>query len=65
MNNAIQSLNYENTTLRMTKIDGEPWWVAKDVCDILEHTNPTVALEALDDDERTKVSLGRGGETTL
>ncbi|WP_215776913.1 BRO family protein [Paludibacterium sp. B53371] len=30
---------------------GEPWFVAKDVCEALGHTNPTVAMHILDSDE--------------
>ena len=45
--------------------DGEPWFVAKDICDILELTNPTMAIESLDDDERSKYSLGRQGEVNI
>ncbi|WP_264755498.1 BRO family protein [Klebsiella pneumoniae] len=33
-------------------IDGNPWFVAKDVCDALRLTNSRVSLDALDDDER-------------
>lgn len=36
----------------MTDEFGNPWWVAKDVCDILEHSNHRVAIEMLDDDEK-------------
>lgn len=63
--NAVQLFNYEENEVRVIEIGGEPWIVAKDVCDILEHTNPTVALESLDEDERTKVSLGRAGLTNV
>ena len=42
---------------------GEPWFVATDVCNILSLTNPTVAMQRLDDDERTKCNLGRQGFT--
>jgi prophage antirepressor-like protein len=30
----------------------DPWWVAKDVCSILGLANTTMALKALDDDEK-------------
>lgn len=39
--------------------DGEPWFVASDVCKVLGHTNTTVALQMLDEDERGKQSLGQ------
>ena len=36
--------------VRVVMKDGVPWFVAADVCRVLELTNPTVALERLDDD---------------
>lgn len=53
----------EGTPIRVQVINNEPWFVAKDVCEFLEHTNHKVALRALDEDEVRKVyltdSLGR------
>lgn len=43
---------YCGNQLRTVTIDGSPWWVAKDVCDILEHTNSRMAVDRLDDDEK-------------
>ncbi|HHW14496.1 MAG TPA: hypothetical protein GXX28_06150 [Firmicutes bacterium] len=43
---------YQGSQVRTVLINGEPWFVAKDVCDILEHTNSRMALERLDDDEK-------------
>lgn len=37
--------------IRILEIDGEPWFVARDVCEALELTNVTEALRGLDDDE--------------
>lgn len=51
--------------VRVVMRDGEPWFVAADVCAALEHTNPTMALSSLDEDERAKESLGRQGDTNL
>lgn len=48
--------------VRNLMIDGEPWFVAKDVCDILGHSNPSSAIQMLDEDERAKKSLGRHGK---
>ena len=66
MNTEIQQFDFKGTALR-TLIDeaGEPWFVAKDVCDILEISNVTMALQKLDDDERSKFNLGRQGETNI
>jgi prophage antirepressor-like protein len=41
---------------------GEPWFVARDTCDILGLENITWALEGLDDDELTLVKLKSGGQ---
>lgn len=58
--------NKEFGTIRaMRGDDGEPWFVAKDVCDALELSNVTVALQRLDDDERAKFNLGRQGDTNV
>lgn len=45
--------------------DGEPWFVAADVCKVLDLSNPTIATSRLDEDERAKFNLGRQGETTI
>lgn len=44
--------NYEKKEMRTVTIDGEPWVVAKDVCDILELGNHRSSLALLDDDEK-------------
>ena len=50
-------------TIRAIVIDGNPWFVAKDVIKALQLTNPTMSIKSLDDDERAKFNLGRQGET--
>ncbi|WP_346207651.1 phage antirepressor [Caldifermentibacillus hisashii] len=57
--------DYQGSELRTVVLDNEPWFVAKDVCEILEITNPTMALQRLDNDERAKFNLGRQGETNI
>lgn len=37
--------------VRTITIEGEPWFVAADVCKALEISNPTDAIKRLDDDE--------------
>lgn len=51
--------------IRTVLRDGEPWFVAKDVCKALDLSNTTAALERLADDERSKLNLGRQGETNV
>lgn len=51
--------------MRTLKINNEPWFVAKDVCDILEIKNTTQAIQRLDEDERTMLNIGRQGNTNI
>lgn len=50
--------NPEFGKVRALERDGEPWFVAADVCRYLEIKNPTDALKRLDDDERARFNLG-------
>lgn len=44
---------YKNSPIRIVEKDGEPWFVAKDVCNILEIKNNRDTLnKCLDEDER-------------
>lgn len=52
MNQLEKVFNYQGTELRTVVLNNEPWFVAKDVCDILEIKNPSQALTRLDDDEK-------------
>lgn len=66
MSTEIQRFEFKGASLRtLTDEAGEPWFVAKDVCDILGHSNVSMALDRLDDDERSKFNLGRQGETNI
>ena len=55
--------NEQFGAIRAMERSGEVWFVAADVCRALEHSNVTVAMERLDDDERSKFKLGRQGDT--
>lgn len=44
--------DYEGKQLRTIIKDGEPWFVAKDVCDILGLEQVSRAMDRLDEDER-------------
>ena len=47
--------------VRVQDRDGSPWFVAADVCRILGVTNPTMAVQPLDEDERSTLSSTEGG----
>lgn len=64
--NDIQIFNFQSNEVRVVKDgNGDPWFVAKDICDVLGMTNPTAAIAALDEDERSKFFLGRQGNTNI
>lgn len=64
MTNEITTLQFNNNQfgqLRVVKDDnGEPWFVAKDVCDALGIANNRDAMKALDNDEKTIVAISDG-----
>lgn len=51
--------------IRMTMVDDEPMFCLIDVCRALKMSNPTMVAQRLDEDERTKLDLGRAGETNF
>ena len=51
--------------VRTLNLNGEPWFVAVDVCSVLDLSNPTIAVSRLDEDERAKFNLGRQGDGTI
>ena len=66
MNNGIQVFeNSDFGKVRVVGRDGEPWFVAADVCSVLDLSNPTIAVSRLDEDERAKFNLGRQGDATI
>ena len=60
METALEVFNYEGTRVRTVVKDGEVWFVAKDVCDILELDNPTEAIRPLDEDEKNTLRISEG-----
>ncbi|WKS81893.1 BRO-N domain-containing protein [Edwardsiella tarda] len=48
----ISVIKFEGKNVRIVSIYGEPWFIAKDVCGALELSNHSMAIAALDDDEK-------------
>lgn len=48
---------FDSKDVRIVLKDGEPWWVAKDVCSILDISKYRDALDKLDDDDRGSVKV--------
>ena len=57
--------NEEFGKIRTLVLNGAPWFVAVDVCNILGISNPTMAMAGLEEFERSKFNLGRQGETNI
>ncbi|MGU9821154.1 BRO-N domain-containing protein [Pseudomonas sp. LF090] len=57
--------DFRGHSVRAVTIEGEPWFVASDVCRVLEVVNTTQAMQALDDDERSMFNIGRQGEANI
>jgi prophage antirepressor-like protein len=67
--NELQVFKYSDKQVRTLLKDNQPWWVLKDVCDILQLTTPTRVAERLEDDEVSLThiadNLGRKQETLI
>ena len=56
MDQLIQFFYEGNKPIRSVLVNDDPWFVAKDVCDVLDIANSRDAVGRLDDDERGVVS---------
>ena len=65
MNNLQIFKNSEFGEIRTVTVNDEPMFCLTDICKALEMSNPTMVAQRLDDDERTKLDLGRQGETNF
>nr|DAK71478.1 MAG TPA: repressor domain protein [Caudoviricetes sp.] len=67
--NEIQVFEYSNNPIRTVMRDGEPWWVLKDVCEVLGIVDHKVTARRLDVDEVCQTpltdSMGRQQATTI
>lgn len=61
-NNIIPFI-FDESPVRVVRDEiGEPWFVAKDICRILEITNVSQAVDSLDDDEKLLYTLHISGQ---
>ncbi|MEA4928561.1 MAG: BRO family protein [Candidatus Limiplasma sp.] len=51
--------------VRTVMREGEPWFVAADVCRVLEIKNSTQAIQRLETDERAMLNIGRQGDANI
>jgi anti-repressor protein len=58
--NPVREFMFGGRPVRVIIRDGEPFWIAKDVCDALGINNSRMAISRLDADEKNTVSLTDG-----
>lgn len=52
--------SFGDQPVRVLTIDGAPWFIAKEVCDVLGMGNPTEAIRSLDDDQKNTLRVSEG-----
>ena len=63
MSDPITPFVFEDELVRVRRDEnGRPWFVAKDVCRVLDLTNPSMATNGLEEDELVSVVLISGGQ---
>lgn len=59
--NLLTSFAFEDALVRVrTDESGNPWFVAKDVCRVLELGNPSEAVRNLEEDEKSSIRITEG-----
>lgn len=61
--NELQVFTYGGNKVRTVQRNGEPWFVLKDVCDILSLTDTNKISTRLDQDELTRIKFVSGGQS--
>lgn len=63
MKNEIIKFDYESIEIRtLTDETEETWFVAKDVCEILEYSNVSQTMDKMDDDEKLLYKIHISGQ---
>ncbi|MBI9112262.1 Bro-N domain-containing protein [Maridesulfovibrio ferrireducens] len=66
MQNNIIPFDFGDNLVRVIMRDTQPWFLAKDVCDVLEHSNHRMAIQGLDEDEKgVSNAYTLGGEQNI
>lgn len=53
----IQPFNFHGNQVRVVMVDGDPWWVAVDVCQVLEIKDARQAAARLDQEDRCQTTV--------
>ncbi len=63
--NQLQNFNFNNLQVRTVLIESEPWFVVADVAKVIEATNPTDLAKLVDDEDKSRQSLGSGSPKNI
>lgn len=64
--NDLHIFNYNGNKVRTIQKDGEPWWVLKDVCEVLGLSSPHKVFDRLDEEEKGRNQIPtHGGEQEM
>ena len=55
--NDMQTFTYNSNEVRTVELNGEPWFVLKDVCEVLGIANHKMTVQRLDADEVSLTDL--------
>ncbi|PNW38141.1 UNVERIFIED_CONTAM: hypothetical protein BEN50_15830 [Euhalothece sp. KZN 001] len=58
----LQLFSFNSNNIRVLDIDGQVWFVAKDICNILEHSDVSMACKRLKDYEKLTQTLFVSGQ---
>jgi prophage antirepressor-like protein len=61
-NNQLVPFNFENHTVRTVVVEHDPWFIAKDVCEVLALGNVSEKVRNFPSNELTSVQLMSGGQ---
>lgn len=61
MSTDLTPFEFQGARVRVVDVDGEPWFVASDVCALLDLVNPRSSLALLDEDEKGVHSVDTPG----
>jgi prophage antirepressor-like protein len=69
MSTNLQVFNFNGNDVRTVIVNEEPWWVLRDVCDVLGLSNSRIVADRLDEDDVSQTyitdSLGRRPQTSI
>ena len=62
----LLSVNFEGHRIRVhIDVEGKPWWIAKDVCEVLHITNVSKAVSRLKEAEKRRLTFIHGVKLLL